>query len=155
MRIRIEMSFGLLTTKWKILRKTMNYSNEKNAQIIRVCAKLHNYCIRMKKLSSDYSTLVFNGDSPSPAVLGQLNIDNIDGNGNVTGTSFGYLATHPDEDDDTADPSVYQEQDAGSYFPTLSPTTSLRDEYVAKIHNRGGLRRPAANVLRNRDNCRG
>jgi len=155
MRIRIEMSFGLLTTKWKILRKTMNYSNEKNAQIIRVCAKLHNYCIRMKKLSSDYSTLVFNGDSPSPAVLRQLNIDNIDGNGNDTGTSFGYLATHPDEDSDTADPSVYQEHDAGSYFPTLSPTTSLRDEYVAKIHNRGGLRRPAANVLRNRDNGRG
>lgn len=109
----------------------------------------------MKKLSSEYSTLVFNGDSPSPAVLRQLNIDNIDGYGNDTGTPFGYLATHPDEDDDTANPSDYQEQDAGSYFPNLSPTTSLRDEYVTKIYNRGGLKRPAANVLRNRDNGRG
>ena len=155
MRIRIEMSFGLLTTKWKILRKTMNYSNEKNAQIVRVCAKLHNYCIRMKKLLSDYSTLVFTGDSPSLAVLRQLNIDNIDGYGNDTGTPFGYLATHPDEDDDTANPSDYQEHDAGSYFPNLSPTTSLRDEYVTKIYNRGGLKRPASNILRNRDNGRG
>jgi hypothetical protein len=73
----------------------------------------------MKKLSSEYSTLVFTGDSPSPAVLRQLNIDNIDGYGNDTGTPFGYLATHPDEDDDTANPSDYQEQDAGSYFPNF------------------------------------
>lgn len=149
------MSFGLMTTKWRILRKTMIYSNKKNAQIIRVYAKLHNYCIRLKRLSSDYSMLVFNGDSPSLAVLRQLNIDNIDGNGNDTGSSFGYLATHPDKDDDAGNPSVYQEHDAGLYFPSLSPTTSLRDEYVAKIYNRGGLRRPAANVLRNRDNGQG
>ena len=102
----------------------------------------------MKKHSSDYSTVVFKGDSPSPAVLQQLAIDYTEG-------EFEYLATRPDKDDDTADPNNYQEQHAGLYFPTLSPTTSLRDEYVTKIYNRGGLKRPASNILRNRDNGRG
>ena len=31
MRIRIEMTFGRLTTKWRILRKTLNFANAKNA----------------------------------------------------------------------------------------------------------------------------
>jgi hypothetical protein len=42
LRIRIEMAFGRLTTKWRILRSTLNFSTAKNAQIIRVCTKLHN-----------------------------------------------------------------------------------------------------------------
>ena len=42
-RIRIEMAFVRLTTKWRRLWTTMNFAPAKNAKIIRVCAKLHNY----------------------------------------------------------------------------------------------------------------
>ena len=52
-RIRIEMAFGRLTTKWRILRRTLNYSNAKNAKIICACTKLHNFCIRMHQLEND------------------------------------------------------------------------------------------------------
>jgi hypothetical protein len=45
LRIRIEMAFGLLMTKWRKLRSLLNYSTPKNAQIIRVCTKLHNFVI--------------------------------------------------------------------------------------------------------------
>lgn len=48
LRIRIEMAFGRLTTKWRRLRMTLNCNVEKNAQIIRVCVKLHNFVIRMQ-----------------------------------------------------------------------------------------------------------
>ncbi len=34
LRIRIEMAFGRLTTKWRRLRSTLNFHNSKNAQII-------------------------------------------------------------------------------------------------------------------------
>ena len=49
LRIRIEMAFGRLTTKWRIVRNTLNFRNAKNAKIIRVCTKLHNFCIRMQQ----------------------------------------------------------------------------------------------------------
>jgi hypothetical protein len=47
LRIRIEMAFGLLTTKWRRLRSILNFATCKNAQIIRVCTKLHNFVIHM------------------------------------------------------------------------------------------------------------
>ena len=36
LRIRIEMTFGLLTTKWRMLRSILNFATRKNAQIIRI-----------------------------------------------------------------------------------------------------------------------
>jgi hypothetical protein len=36
LRIRIEMAFGLLTTKWRVLRSILNFATRKNAQIIRI-----------------------------------------------------------------------------------------------------------------------
>lgn len=47
LRIRVEMTFGLLTTKWCIFRKDLPHENgtQKNCQIIRVAMKLHNYVI--------------------------------------------------------------------------------------------------------------
>jgi len=45
LRIRIEMAFGRLTTKWRIFRRQLDCSIEKNSQICRVAAKLHNFVI--------------------------------------------------------------------------------------------------------------
>mmetsp|Transcript_24451 Transcript_24451/g.59867 ORF Transcript_24451/g.59867 Transcript_24451/m.59867 type:complete len:392 (-) Transcript_24451:73-1248(-) len=45
LRIRIEMAFGRLTTKWRIFRSKMPFSLKKNIQICQVAARLHNYVI--------------------------------------------------------------------------------------------------------------
>ena len=45
MRICIEMTFGQLTTKWRIFRSNLNYLTQKNGQIMYMGAKLHNYVI--------------------------------------------------------------------------------------------------------------
>ena len=47
MRIRIEMSFGLLVNKWRILKDSLCYRYTTNAEILMGCAMLHNYCINM------------------------------------------------------------------------------------------------------------
>jgi DDE superfamily endonuclease len=45
LRIRIEMCFALLTTKWRILRKHQEGSLETITKVIEACLKLHNYII--------------------------------------------------------------------------------------------------------------
>lgn len=45
MRIRIEMAFGRLTTKWRIFRRCLENGTRKNSRICRVAAALHNYVI--------------------------------------------------------------------------------------------------------------
>ena len=97
MRIRIEMSFELLTSKWMILQKTMNCSNEKNNQIIRECAKLHNFCIWMKQLDDDFGIDQFVGDSPPESDLWCYRIDFI-GRNDSGSNEFDYRTTCPDDD---------------------------------------------------------
>ena len=48
--MRIEMTFGRLTNKRRILRRTLDFSIENNAKLVRVCTKIHNFCIRMAQL---------------------------------------------------------------------------------------------------------
>ena len=43
--ICIEMVFGLLTTKWRILRKKLDCQLKNNSRIILCCAMLHNYVL--------------------------------------------------------------------------------------------------------------
>jgi hypothetical protein len=45
LRIRIEMAFGLLTNKWGILRKNLCTGMSKCAEVLEVCARLHNFVI--------------------------------------------------------------------------------------------------------------
>ena len=53
LRIRIEMTFGRLTCKWRIFRKNLSDRNgaAKNTRIIRVGARLHNYVINADNLN--------------------------------------------------------------------------------------------------------
>jgi hypothetical protein len=48
LRIRIEMSFGLLTTKWRCLRKKLETTLVNSAKIIEACARMHNYVLDCK-----------------------------------------------------------------------------------------------------------
>jgi DDE superfamily endonuclease len=52
LRIRIEMAFGLLTTKWRIFRKPLDVSLVKATKIIQVCMILHNFVIENDAVSS-------------------------------------------------------------------------------------------------------
>jgi len=45
MRMRIEMAFGLLTTKWRIFERSLSYKLERNSVICQVAARLHNFVI--------------------------------------------------------------------------------------------------------------
>ena len=44
-RIRIEMAFGRLTTKWRILRRKLETSLKVSSKILSACAILHNFVI--------------------------------------------------------------------------------------------------------------
>ena len=46
LRIRIEMAFGLLQTKWSVLKKPLQVNLKTAAKVIETCARLHNFCLR-------------------------------------------------------------------------------------------------------------
>jgi hypothetical protein len=45
LRIRIEMAFGLLTNKWRVLRKHLETNLENSSRVLEACARLHNFVI--------------------------------------------------------------------------------------------------------------
>ena len=44
-RIRIEMAFGRLTTKWRICRRNLDFLAAYNSKIVEAACKLHNYVL--------------------------------------------------------------------------------------------------------------
>eukprot|EP00957_Ditylum_brightwellii_P200873 15311884-Ditylum_brightwellii.AAC.1 len=60
------MAFGRLTTKWRRLRTDLNFHTGKNLQIICLCTKLHNYCIRI----THHRIKQFEGDTVNPSDYG-------------------------------------------------------------------------------------
>lgn len=136
LRIRIEMTFGLLTTKWRRLRMTLNCTSEKNAKIIRVCAKLHNYCIRMKQTRGETYAERFHTDRPEPSRFGIAPLND----GGNRRSDWGFLETERDGEGET--------ERSGEGYSSLSPDTTRRAAIVADIKGRT-LRRPSSNVRRN------
>jgi hypothetical protein len=56
LRIRIEMSFGLLVNKWGVLQKPLKVDISKVSHVIHVCMRLHNFCVDERMLDdSGYS----------------------------------------------------------------------------------------------------
>ena len=115
----------------------LNCSSKKNAKIIRVCMKLHNYCIRMKQKRGEGFVGRFEGNQPDPSSYGIIPL-NDGGNRN---SQFGFLESGMDEDE--AGPPA-----SAPSYSTLSPDPTRRAEIVADVVGRG-LRRPASNVNRN------
>jgi hypothetical protein len=136
LRIRIEMAFGLLTTKWRRLRSTLNYYNHKNAQIIRVCTKLHNFCIRMKMSDSDYYTPVVRGDgrsvNPSEHGIEPLSW----GTSSVEVRRFGFLETSPGTEEERVD-----------YTRLVPPDDTRRTEILTKFMSVSSLVHPTIETV--------
>jgi hypothetical protein len=53
LRIRIEMAFGRLVNKWRILKTKLECDLTRNAEIIMCCAILHNYVINADNIGAD------------------------------------------------------------------------------------------------------
>jgi len=141
LRIRIEMAFGRLTTKWRRLRTTLNFTNATNSQIIRVCIKLHNFCIRNKLKDGTYVRPQLSTSSNDPDELNAVDpsdfdIDPID-MGYTRKSKWGYLPSEPDRD--TA-PVPYSQ--------SVQPDTSKQMAVLAEIRSRH-MRRPRGNIDRN------
>ena len=139
LRIRIEMAFGLLTTKWRIFQRRLIYKNNKNSKIIRVATKLHNFCIRMKQREGggrigtirDHVNIRF-----SQYGIDTLKSEDSDGVGRV------FNDTQPS--DDPSEPIPLED------YATLMPDGQRRHAILQKITERG-LRRPDHNIERSGD----
>ena len=93
MRIRIEMAFGLLTNKLRVLSTALQSSLANSSNILMACARLHNFCI-----DADHSEGVLNNAEvhsalnpmpPEPsAPLGWPFLPTVEPLRNVTGTSI-------------------------------------------------------------------
>ena len=59
-RIRIEMAYGLLTTKWQLLKKPLAVSLQMAAEVLEGISRLHNFCIDMRShhLSEDVDEII-------------------------------------------------------------------------------------------------
>jgi len=45
LRIRIEMAFGLFTTKWRVVRRHLETKLTNSSKVLEACARLHNFVI--------------------------------------------------------------------------------------------------------------
>ena len=60
LRIRIEVAFGLLITKWHLLKKPLFVSLSVRSEVLECISWLHNYCIdvRLQDLSEDKAEII-------------------------------------------------------------------------------------------------
>lgn len=55
-RIRVEMAFGLLVNKWRILKSPLCVSLSRCSAVISACVRLHNFCIDERQSNGAVST---------------------------------------------------------------------------------------------------
>ena len=54
LRIRIEMAFGLLVSKWRVLKSKLNVKIANATNVIHVCMRLHNFVISERSMETDF-----------------------------------------------------------------------------------------------------
>jgi hypothetical protein len=80
LRIRIEMTFGLLVNKWGVLQKPIAVEFSQVRHVVHACIQLHNFCID-ERLAAD----------PSYSVDDE--VDNFVASSNVANDDFYYCET--------------------------------------------------------------
>ena len=161
LRVRIEMAFGLLTTKWRILRTTLRRSCANNTKMILLCMKLHNFCIRMKqrdgwklgKLAQSRANLAVLGGIDRQLggcidrELGVIDREECDDRCN----RFGYMPTVQEEDnndeEEGVDGALFMDVD-GEDDSIVQANNSHRCDMVREIYIYG-IKRPMHNKRRN------
>ena len=150
LRIRIEMAFGLLTTKWRILRTTLRCSSANNARTVRVCMMLHNFCIRMIQRDEGWKLGTLSQCRSSLIRLGGINRE---GCGRGRGCNrFGYMPTvneGEESDDDHMDAGDDgNDIDSNDCDSIIQSNNSHRCEIVKEIYIHE-IQRPIHNKRRN------
>ncbi len=63
LRIRVEMAFGYMVNKFRILRKKLECSMEKNTAILMACARLHNFILQQDRPYEKVRTVSYLSES--------------------------------------------------------------------------------------------
>ena len=131
LRIRVEMAFGLLQSKWSILQKPLLTSLCTAAKTLEACARLHNYCISEGLVDMEIAAMLDNPDLSQE----EVHVDQQ--------SMFNEIQANPDS------PLGW------GYLPTVEPlvlepgTSLVRDVIVGRLGHLG-MHRPATNVLANK-----
>ena len=126
LRIRIEAAFGLLTTKWSILRGGLTHcSLSTSSTVIMACAKLHNFVINIDSIKEEELarlTQIEHWRDPNSNEVVR----------NKDGDPLGFLPTAEEEDSST---------------PAGESTTRTAIVQYIRVND---YQRPIHNLLRNR-----
>lgn len=127
LRIRIEMAFGRLSTKWRIFRRNLECSLEQVSNICNAAARLHNFII-------DHEEICFSNSYDND----NFQVERFPGSGEF---NRGYLPSlRTRKEAEAKDREEFN--DKGS--------TQLRDRILLAIEERG-MTRPTHNLDRNRE----
>jgi hypothetical protein len=125
-RIRIEMAFGLLQTKWRIFRTPLQVSIARVSDVIEVGARLHNFIISYKLCHTEHDGV--EDDSETIVPLGNP----------LVPRGYGYTPSTPE------DPARLQR------LQSVQGTSMLR-QTIRNYIDALGYERPGHNVDRNED----
>ena len=122
-RIRIEMAFGRLTTKWRIFRRNLDFLTAYNSKIVEVACKLHNYVLNED--NEDFSNITSSNNE-------DWGVDALD---QGPENNRGYLTNRPHR---------------GVYVDSIDVASSQREQILEEIIELD-LQRPLYNKMRNDD----
>ena len=120
LRIRIEMAFGLLVQKWRILNRKLEMSIENNVKVLRVCASLHNFVI-------DHG---------------------VSTNEEATDTS-GFTSTNSPSGFEYCPTRVEDREDLQSFLNDTERSDSVVRQVLVQFLQQNNIRRPEYNIQRN------
>ena len=123
LRIRVEMAFGRLTNKFRILKGCVLGSLDRVTSIVMACARLHNYIIKMDGPNDVFAEVVENGEDQEFSIVPHPDAP----------LGMSYLPVVPNED---------WEQFEGISYTRLAIVDYLRNN---------GIMRPLYNLQRKRD----
>jgi hypothetical protein len=127
LRIRIEMAFGRLVNKFRVLKRNLEGRAKKNSRVIMACAILHNFIIDHDRPQDIFRSANESAEEP-------VDVDDLDIVA-MPGAPMGmcYLPTMPEDD-----------------FEDIVGVSHTRSAIVQAITTQY-IRRPQHNIMRNRD----
>lgn len=156
LRIRIEMAFGLLTNKFRILKKPLEKSTSTNSKILLTCAMLHNYIINHKlgKFSNECN------NSNTSNNLAQASTDNNIEDQNPNDSTDDFVDVD-DYGDNIYGEDIEREMNAPmcmTYYPVIPDEDfkpvqgiSITRDYIVEVMETNEFRRPEYNKQRNKE----
>jgi hypothetical protein len=136
LRTRIEMAFGLLTTKWRILKSPLQIKVKHIGLLFISITCIHNYCINNREGTQNYSYT-------------NNNINNNNNNNNKNNTTNNNMNTTNNSTDNTTN-NCLQYLPSDATVTTIVGHSMLRQIIVEQIIQLG-LSRPKHNTNRNRN----